>query len=451
MTDSYTQFVNSAFGKQVAGRLGMPRPVALRRYVPGGALIDGPVLVGGHGDAPLAKRITALLGQAGVTVMDELPAGGTVSGVVADLSAARTPADLESLRALVGPALKVLAPSGRVIVIGASPDEAGDDVWLSAVRRSLEGIVRSLAKELRAGATANLVLVRGGGEDNIDATIRFFLSGRSAYVDGQGVEVGPIEAGTAVDAADWARPLAGKVAVVTGAARGIGASIADVLARDGATIVCIDIPAAGESLAKVANRNGGSTLQLDVTASDAGARIVEHARTRHGELDIVVHNAGITRDKLLANTDADRWKSVVDVNLMSVLRMNEAILAPGALSDGGHVVCVSSMSGIAGNRGQSSYAASKAGLIGVVHTLGASTDLRHRGITVNAVAPGFIETEMTGKIPLATREMGRRVNSLSQGGLPVDVAETIAWFAQDANAGVTGQVVRVCGQSILGA
>ncbi|MEO7058954.1 MAG: 3-oxoacyl-ACP reductase [Lapillicoccus sp.] len=451
MTDSYTQFVNSAFGRQLAGRLGMPRPATLRRYTPGAPLIEGPVLVGGHGTAPQTKRIAALVGQEGVAVLTALPEGAQIAGVIADLSAARTPADLESLRALVGPALKVLAPSGRVIIVGGSPDEAGDDVQLAAVRRSLEGIVRSVGKELRAGSTANLVLVREGGEDNIDATIRFLLSGRSAYVDAQGVEVGPIEAGPAVDPADWATPLAGKVAVVTGAARGIGASIADVLSRDGATVVCVDVPAAGEALARVANRVGGSTLQLDVTAPDAGARIVEHARTRHGGLDIVVHNAGITRDKLLANTDATRWKSVIDVNLVSVLRMNEAILAPGALEDGGHVVCVSSMSGIAGNRGQSNYAASKAGLIGVVHTLGASEDLRRRGITVNAVAPGFIETEMTGKIPFATREMGRRINSLAQGGLPVDVAETIAWFAQDANAGVTGQVVRVCGQSMLGA
>lgn len=451
MTDSYTQFVNSPFGRQVAGRFGMPRPATLRRYVVGDPLIDGPVLVGGHGRAPLATRVTALVGEEGVPVVRELPAQGRIAAVVADLSSARTPADLESLRALVGPALRTLAPSGRVIVLGASPDEAGDDVQLSAVRRSLEGVVRSIGKELRAGATANLVLVRDGGQDNADATVRFLLSGRSAYVDGQRVEVGPIEAASVVDPADWARPLAGKVAVVTGAARGIGASIADVVARDGATVVCVDVPAAGEALAKVANRSGGTTLQLDVTAPDAGARIVEHAATRHGALDIVVHNAGITRDKLLANTDADRWHSVLDVNLMAVLRMNEAILAPGALGDGGHVVCVSSVSGIAGNRGQSSYAASKAGLIGVVHTLAENEDLRHRGITVNAVAPGFIETEMTARIPFATREMGRRISSLAQGGLPVDVAETVAWLAQDANAGVSGQVVRVCGQSMLGA
>jgi 3-oxoacyl-[acyl-carrier protein] reductase len=131
--------------------------------------------------------------------------------------------------------------------------------------------------------------------------------------------------------------------------------------------------------------------------------------------------------------------------------MNEALLADDGLRDGGHVVVVSSMSGIAGNRGQSNYAASKAGLIGLVQALRDDQGLRRRGITVNAVAPGFIETEMTSRIPFATREVGRLMNSLSQGGLPVDVAETIAWLAQDASAGVNGNVVRVCGQSLLGA
>ena len=205
------------------------------------------------------------------------------------------------------------------------------------------------------------------------------------------------------------------------------------------------------ALASVANEIGGTALQADVTAPEAGRRILDHARTRHGGLDIVVHNAGITRDKLLANTDADRWASVIDVNLGSILRMNEAFLGKDGLRQGGHVVLVSSIAGIAGNRGQSNYAASKAGVIGLVDAYAADKALQRRGITVNAVAPGFIETEMTARIPFATRELGRRLNSLSQGGLPVDVAETIAYFASDAQSSVSGNVVRVCGQSLLGA
>jgi 3-oxoacyl-[acyl-carrier protein] reductase len=239
------------------------------------------------------------------------------------------------------------------------------------------------------------------------------------------------------------------VAVVTGAARGIGAAIADVLSRHGANVVAVDVPASGEALAGVANRVHGSALQLDVTSPDAGRRIAEHAAERHGRLDVMVHNAGITRDRLLVNTDAERWGSVLAVNLEAQLRIDDVLLRDGGLADGGRIVCLASTSGIAGNRGQANYAASKAGVIGMVQAL--AVQVADRGITVNAVAPGFIETEMTARVPLATRELGRRINSLSQGGLPIDVAETVAWFAEPGSAGVTGQVVRVCGQSLLGA
>jgi 3-oxoacyl-[acyl-carrier protein] reductase len=448
--DTYTQLVNSRVGRQLAGRLGLPRPVPLRRYAPGDPLVVGTVLVAGHGDAPLAGRMRRMLTGEHLDVVADASGPQRLGAVVLDLSGIEDPAQLDVVRTVVGPALKRLAPSGRVLLLGRDHGRS-DGPTLRGVRQSLEGITRSVAKELRAGATANLVLVGAGSDANIDAAVRFFLSGRSAYVDGQIVHVATSRSPLLTPPADWARPLAGKVAVVTGAARGIGAAIAEVLARDGATVVCVDVPAAGEGLARIANRLGGTALQLDVTAPDAGRRIVRHARTRHGSLDVVVHNAGITRDRLLVNLDADRWRSVLDVNLGSVLRMNEAILGADGLAPGGHLVCVSSIAGIAGNRGQTNYAASKAGIIGLVEALGSSPDLHARGITVNAVAPGFIETEMTAKIPVATRELGRRLNSLSQGGLPVDVAETVAWLSQDANAGVTGNVLRVCGQSLLGA
>jgi 3-oxoacyl-[acyl-carrier protein] reductase len=447
MAGAYAGLVNSAVGRRLAGQLGLPRPVRLRRYAVGDRLIDGPVLVGGPGDAVVATRVRDLLKTEGIDALDSVAGGRLVSGVVADLTAVEGPSGLESLRALIAPVLRSLTPSGRVIVVGREPAQATDFAQ-AAARRALEGITRSIGKELRSGATANLVLVADGADPGTDAAVRFLLSGRSAYVDGQVLRVGP---GTPVDPEDWARPLAGAVAVVTGAARGIGAAIAEVLSRDGATVVCVDVPAAGEALARTANRVGGTALQLDVTAADAGARILEHASVRHGGLDVVVHNAGITRDRLLANMDESRWSSVLDVNLESILRMNETLLAPGALRDGGHVVLVSSIAGIAGNRGQTNYAASKAGVVGLVDAMSRDEGLRRRGITVNAVAPGFIETEMTAKVPFATREVGRLLNSLSQGGLPVDVAETVAFLSQDASAAVNGCVVRVCGQSLLGA
>lgn len=442
MTDLFTTIVRSP----VAQKVGVPQPTRLRRYEPGMPLCEGPVLVAGGGR--FAEAITSWLGTVGVPTVtaagDAADAAGKVGAVVLDLSAATDPSDLDALRLLGAPAVKALKRNGRVVVIGTDPDTLSE-VAEVATQRALEGVVRSVGKELRAGATANLVLAQGEARDGVRSAVEFFLSGRSAYVDGQVVRVDETTSGDA----DALRPLAGKVAVVTGAARGIGAEIARVMARDGATVVAVDIPAAGDALAAVANQVKGTALQLDVTSDDAGSRIVEHATSRHGGLDIVVHNAGITRDKLFVNMDEDRWRSVIDVNLRSVLRMNEAILGEGGLAAGGRIVCVASIAGIAGNRGQTNYGASKAGVIGLVSAL--SRQVADRGITVNAVAPGFIETEMTARIPFATREIGRRMNSLQQGGHPKDVAETIAWFAQPGAAAATGQVVRVCGQSLLGA
>src|SRR5918996_849121 len=247
-----------------------------------------------------------------------------------------------------------------------------------------------------------------------------------------------------LDAAVWNPETAGEddsfEALVTGASRGIGAAIASVLDRDGAHVAGLDVPDLGE----------GMELALDVTDPEAPRTIASHLAREHGGADIVVNNAGITRDKTLGRMDEERWSSVIDVNLGAPERITtELLVHEGALKGAARIVCVSSISGIAGNAGQTNYATSKAGVIGLVETLAPTA--AERGATVNAVAPGFIETEMTARMPLATREVGRRMNSLSQGGLPVDVAETIGWLASPASGGVNGNVVRVCGQSLLGA
>ncbi|MDV3220652.1 3-oxoacyl-ACP reductase [Intrasporangium sp.] len=439
MADLFTTLITSPVAKKV----GVPQPTRLRRHTPGDPLVEGPVLVAGGGR--FEKSLTSRLEEAGVTVVATVDdTTERLGAIVMDLSAALDPGELAQLRSIGAPAVKRLAKNARVVVVGTDPATLSD-VGEVATQRALEGFSRSLGKELRFGATANLVLAQGDATDGVHSAVEFFLSGRSAYVDGQVVRVDETTGTTD----ETLRPLAGKVAVVTGAARGIGAEIAAVLARDGATVVAVDMPAAGEALAKVANDVRGTALQLDVTAADAGSRIVEHATQRHGRIDIVVHNAGITRDRLFVNLDEAKWDSVIDVNLGSILRMNEAILGQGGLGEGGRIVCLSSIAGIAGNRGQTNYGASKAGLIGLVTAL--APQVRDRGITVNAVAPGFIETEMTARVPFATREMGRRINSLQQGGLPRDVAEAIAWLSQPGAAAVTGQVLRVCGQSWLGA
>ena len=280
----------------------------------------------------------------------------------------------------------------------------------------------------------------------LESTMRFILSAKSAYVDGQVFYVG---AQDSTPPADWDRPLDGKIAIVTGAARGIGETIAEVFARDGARVVAIDVESAEETLAETASRVGGTALWLDVTADDAVDKITEHLRDHHGgQADILVNNAGITRDKLLANMDDARWDAVLAVNLLAPLRLTEGLVGNGSIGEGGRVIGLSSIAGIAGNRGQTNYGTTKAGMIGITQAL--APGLAEKGITINAVAPGFIETQMTAAIPLATREVGRRMNSLLQGGQPVDVAETIAYFASPASNAVTGNVIRVCGQADAG-
>jgi 3-oxoacyl-[acyl-carrier protein] reductase len=447
VSDWYRDFANSGVGSTVVEQLGLPRPAVLRRYEPGAPLLTGPAVVGTTGGGRLHETLIRVLEDAGVPVQPPTATDGERLGaVLLDATGVTGPADLAAAHEFLAPAVRRLGPSGRVLVLADPPSDAGSPAQ-AAARQALEGLVRSVAKELRDGATANLLLVPAGAEASVPGPVRFFLSGRSAYVDGQVVTLAAAQV-PAVE--DEERPLAGEVAVVTGAARGIGASIARVMARDGASVVAVDVPAAGQSLAEVANEIGGTALQLDITAPDAAQRLIAHLRERHGGVDVVVHNAGITRDKLLVNMDAARWNPVMAVNLQAQLDTTQALLdAEGLLGSGARVVCVSSQSGIAGNRGQTNYAASKAGVIGMVRAWAPA--FAARGATINAVAPGFIVTEMTARMPFGTREIGSRINSLQQGGLPVDVAETIAWLAQPSAAGVNGQVVRVCGQSFLGA
>ncbi|HET8971465.1 MAG TPA: SDR family NAD(P)-dependent oxidoreductase, partial [Candidatus Nanopelagicales bacterium] len=241
---------------------------------------------------------------------------------------------------------------------------------------------------------------------------------------------------------------AGKVALVTGASRGIGEQIARVLHRDGATVVGLDVPQAASELQTLMKELDGDWITLDITTKDAPQRIAQHVKEKFGGVDIVVHNAGITRDKKLANLAEDRWASVIGVNLTAPERITRELLDQGVVNDNGSIVGVASIAGIAGNVGQTNYAASKAGVIGLVDSL---KDELKKGITVNAVAPGFIITQMTAAVPFATREVGQRLNAMSQGGLPVDVAETIAWYANPGSTAVNGNVVRVCGQMMLGA
>ncbi|GIG88884.1 3-oxoacyl-ACP reductase [Plantactinospora endophytica] len=476
MSDRYASFAHTGPGRALVKRLGLPDPPRLRRHRPGDPLTTAQVRLDAASGGRLVEPLAKLLDSAGVEISG--PAGGTttpagstatpVGGTTASAGTATGPGDgagsrvppqaallfdatgitdSSGLRALFDffhPLARSLQPSGRVVVFG-TPPESCTTPREATVQRALEGLTRSIGKEFGRGTTAQLVYVAPGAERAVESTLRFLLSGRSAYVSGQVVRIGRAE----VPEVDWTRPLDGRIALVTGAARGIGAKVAEVLAADGAQVVALDVPAAGDALAEVANAVGGTAVQLDLTAPDAPLRLADHLADRHGRVDVVVHNAGITRDKTLGRMNPDWWDSVLEVNLSSQERINDVLLDRELIPRGGRLVGVSSIAGIAGNRGQTNYATSKAGVIGLVHSM--APVLAERGITVNAVAPGFIETRLTARIPLVLREAGRRMNSMAQGGLPVDVAQAIAWFASPGSAGVTGNVVRVCGQSLLGA
>jgi 3-oxoacyl-[acyl-carrier protein] reductase len=237
--------------------------------------------------------------------------------------------------------------------------------------------------------------------------------------------------------------------LVTGASGGSGAATAESLAREGASVVVLDRPGTESEASKLVRRIGGSQLLVDITDEAAPAFIRDTLLQRYGGADIVVHNAGVTQDKTLSRLSSEAWTRVLDVNLRAVQRITAALLDGGCLRDDGRLILLSSVGGIAGNVGQANYAASKAALIGYARAL--AVQLAPRAITVNAVAPGFIETRMTAKMPVPIREAARRLSSLNQGGTPQDVAEAITFLAMPTAYGCTGQALRVCGGALIGA
>lgn len=461
MSDRYATFVRGPIGKRVAGTVGLPQPLALDRWTAGSPAVPSPVLLtSGGSEGPLLNAISTILAGADATILGAqgdpaFTAASTLASpetdrpasIVVDASGVKDSAGLKALWTALHPTAKSVKASGRIVVVGRDP-EFVDDPSAHIAQRALEGFTRSLGKEIGKGRTVNLLLVQPGGEDALESTLRFALSPRSAYVSAQVLRVGK-PTGKEKAPKNWDRPLEGKVALVTGAARGIGASIAATLHRDGAQIIGLDIPPLADDLAVTLAPLDGKSITLDVTADDAPEQLVAQIKELGGKVDIVVHNAGITQDRTLARMKEERWDKVIAVNLIAPQRLTDALLKAKLLGDGSRIIGLASIAGIAGNNGQTNYGASKAGMIGFIEAY--SKSLAKVGGTANAVAPGFIETQMTAAIPLTIREAGRRLNSLSQGGLPVDVAETIAWFASPGSAGVNGTTVRVCGQSLLGA
>ena len=445
MADFYLDIANSGLGKKVFSALGLPEPVALtRENTQTPHRLSGRVLLGCSQQGYFVDNIADLLKGSGVEVARDSVEGA--GHLIFDASGISTAAESTQLYAFFHQHIKLLPTCGRVVVVGLDPSCVASADH-AALQRGLYGFVKSLAKEIgRKGATANLLLVDPASEGAIAAPLRFLLSAGSAFMNAQILTAAPPVASLR---AAWLRPLLDKTVVVTGAARGIGLAIAEVLTRDGACVIGVDVPQAEEELTAHMGRLNGHALALDITSEGAAAVLRDYCLAKGPSLHGIVHNAGITRDKMLSRMSEQQWAMLMQVNLGGVQRINEALLATDLLDDGGKIVGVASISGIAGNIGQTNYGFSKAAVIGMVENLAESCAAR--GITINAVAPGFIETQMTAAIPFATRQMGRRLSSLGQGGLPVDVAEVIGFFVSPQAAGINGNVVRVCGQSLLGA
>ena len=406
-----------------------------------------PLFMGDAKDAIAYERAGEAWGRPLTLVTeDDAAEAKKVDCVVFDATGIVTADGLHDLYDFFHPWMYKIAKSGRVVIL-TRPVDALESVEAAAAAAGIEGFTRSLAKEIGAtGATANSVFVEEGAEDRIDPLLRFLLSPRSAYVTAQPFRLSKTAAG---QDAPRTRPLDGKVVLLTGAARGIGAATAEILAREGAHVVCLDRPADDGPTSKVARAIGGSTLLVDITDEDAPQRIGHQLLERHGGVDVVIHNAGVTRDKTLARMKPELWDMTVDINLGAVMRITRFLIDDGVLHDGGRIVCLSSVSGIAGNRGQTNYSASKAGIVGFVRAL--APEVASRGITVNAVAPGFIETRLTAAMPVPIREAARRLSALGQGGKPEDVGQAVTFLSTPGSVGVTGSVHRVCGGALVGA
>jgi 3-oxoacyl-[acyl-carrier protein] reductase len=439
------RFADAPFTREVLARLGVPTPAPL-------PAVDGPwqrqplagarFEVGGIDPSATAEAVTALtaLGANATSKPSDTP-GPPLDGLLFDACALSTASGLDALWSFFGPRIKRLAPFARVLLLGDA--EAEGPAETQAAQAALVGFTKSLARELgRRGSTVNLLRVRGHSSVALTNCASYFLTAKSAFVTAQ---VLTVDAPETFQVEPDTHFLSGKTAVVTGAARGIGRTTAIALAREGARVLLVDRPTERDALEVLARKLDGRAIEADLSVQSALPLLAE-ALVAHGPLDLVVHNAGVTRDRTLAKMSEQEWRAVVDVNLRAILTLTPLLIPH--VRDGGRVVFLSSVTALAGNAGQTAYAATKAALLGLSSSLAWS--LAPQRITVNAIAPGFIETAMTDQMPFPLREAARRLSALGLGGRPEDVAEAIVFLASPLAQGLSGQVLRVCGGSLLG-
>jgi 3-oxoacyl-[acyl-carrier protein] reductase len=432
--DYLVRWSKKGWFRSLAKNLGIPTPVELRRLNTAFSNSDFAGKNVEFGGGALAPRLQAWASGLGAKVQLQ----GKLDLLVFDASELASPSDLDAVHEFFSPRMRRVAAHGRVIVLGQRPETCSAAAH-AAAQSGLSGLARSLAKELgRKAGYAHLLRLPAEGCQGLEGALHFFASEHSSFVTGRVVDL------EAAPAAQLQGALQGKRVLVTGSGRGIGKATAARLAREGAKVMLLDRPDDLALVEAAAKEIGAEAFALDIAAEDAPARLVAELEARGG-VDVVVHNAGITRDKTMGRMSTEQWQLCLDVNLAAVMRLNEALLA-GPMAGGGNLIFLSSISGLAGNVGQTNYATAKAGLAGLAAHMANQGQVR-----CNAVAPGFIETRMTAKLPFTLREGARRMAALKQGGLPDDVGALVTFLASPASAAVNGQTIRVCGGSLIGA
>ncbi|HMW13622.1 MAG TPA: 3-oxoacyl-ACP reductase [Chitinophagales bacterium] len=397
------------------------------------------VITGKENDflSQLQKEFHGRIGQA--TIYDE-----TIDGLVLSCVGMQTIEDLEDLYTSIKNTVSKIKANGRIVIVSK---EDKTSVTTFTIQKSIDAFSRALSKEIggKKGITVNQLKITNEevtASAVVNASI-FFLSDKSSFITGQVVDVSNANTDTLTSIEGL---LQGKIAIVTGGARGIGAAAARVLHREGATVIIVDVPQAADDAQALAAELNGDSYLLDISQATAAKELQKYIIEKYGKLDILVNNAGITRDKTIAKMSIDQWRSVLNVNLKAVIQLTQIFIENGFSKDA-KVVSLSSISGISGNVGQTNYSLTKAGVIGFSQALAAT----NKNIFANAVAPGFIETKMTENLPFFIKEGGRRLSTLKQGGKPEDVAELIGFLASPLSNGINGQCVRVCGGNMIGA
>lgn len=441
-----------SFTNKLFSLLGFAEPVTLKRFNGTNLLPEKVLLVSINNDVNTdIEQGLASFNVNAIPHYDDI-SEKSIEALVIDATNYIDENNYQTLYLTVQKSLKSLRHNARILLI-TNARSCKQSVEQNTFSQALVGFTKSLAKEVgRKGSTANLMLINKADDqtDNngcaaLTAPLEFFLSAKSAFVSGQALTL-TTQSELVVQAPNNLNKQ--KLAVVTGAAQGIGAAIARKLADDGYLVIGVDIEPMQAQLLSTMKDLQGESFILDVSATTSGEQLSRLANKYDG-FDLIVHNAGITRDKTLAKMPEHFWQQTLDINLLAVMRINKVLIKNSSINSGGSIVCLSSMNGIAGQGGQTNYACSKAGIIGYVNSI--SKELTANNITINAVAPGFIETKMTENIPYFTREMGRRMSALGQGGLPVDVAETVSFLGHQSSCSISGQTLRVCGLNIIGA